>query len=117
MGRTQGQGGSTHQVGEGTEGRGDWQLGSTLRLSTCALKHLATGTLRIASQPPLPPPLCRRTPLAAGMFSNVLHLGLLLVLVFGLGWGVAGAGLATSISHWAGLAFLLATVLSRGYMR
>lgn len=51
------------------------------------------------------------------MFSNVLHLGLLLVLVFGLGWGVAGAGLATSISHWAGLAFLLATVLSRGYMR
>lgn len=58
-----------------------------------------------------------RTPLAAGMFSNVLHLGLLVALVFGLGWGVAGAGLATSISHWAGLAFLLATVLGRGYMR
>ena len=51
------------------------------------------------------------------MFGNVLHLGLILLLVFGMGWGVAGAGLATSISHWATLSFLLANVLGRGYMQ
>jgi Na+-driven multidrug efflux pump len=37
--------------------------------------------------------------------------------VFGAGWGVAGAGLATSLSHWTALAFLLANVLGRGYMK
>lgn len=63
-----------------------------------------------------PHPPCR-TPLAAGMFSNVLHLGLLVAFVFGAGWGVAGAGLATSLSHWVALAFLLANVLGRGYMK
>ena len=62
------------------------------------------------------PPACR-TPLAAGVFGNVLHLGLILALVFGLGWGVAGAGLATSLSHWAALGFLLANVVGRGYMQ
>lgn len=68
---------------------------------------------------PLPPPSAPapRTPLAAGMFSNVLHLGLILAFVFGAGWGVAGAGLATSLSHWVALAFLMANVLGRGYMK
>ncbi|KAI3426457.1 hypothetical protein D9Q98_008824 [Chlorella vulgaris] len=58
-----------------------------------------------------------RSPLAAGVVGNLLHLALILVLVFGLGWGVAGAGLATSLSHWAALSYLIGTVLSRGYMR
>ena len=75
-----------------------------------------------SSLPPPPhptPPSARpcRTPLAAGVVGNVLHLGLLLGLVFGLGWGVAGAGLATSLSHWAALAYLMANVLGKGYMR
>lgn len=61
--------------------------------------------------------LTRRTPLAAGIFSNILHLGLLVAFVFGAGWGVAGAGLATSLSHWVALAFLLANVLGRGYVK
>ncbi|KAI7846376.1 hypothetical protein COHA_000087 [Chlorella ohadii] len=58
-----------------------------------------------------------KTPLAAGIFSNVLHLGLLVTFVFGAGWGVAGAGLATSLSHWVALAFLLTNVLGRGYVK
>ncbi|PSC70934.1 MATE efflux family isoform A [Micractinium conductrix] len=58
-----------------------------------------------------------RTPLYAGILGNLLHLGLIMLLVFGLGWGVAGAGLATSLSHWLSIAFLLANVLGRGYMR
>lgn len=63
------------------------------------------------------PSALRRTPLAAGIFSNVLHLGLLVTFVFGAGWGVAGAGLATSLSHWVALAFLLTNVLGRGYVK
>ena len=51
------------------------------------------------------------------MFSNVLHLLLILALVFGARWGVAGAGLATSLSHWTALAFLMANVVGRGYMK
>lgn len=51
------------------------------------------------------------------MVSNVIHLGLLLLLVFGMGWGVAGAGLATSLSHWVALTFLVANCLRCGYLR
>lgn len=51
------------------------------------------------------------------MFSNLLHLGLLVLLVFKLNLGVAGAGLATSLSHWVAITFLMTRVLSRGYMR
>ena len=69
------------------------------------------------SAPAAPLHTARSTPLAAGVFSNVLHLGLLMALVFGMGLGVAGAGLATSLSHWVAVAFLLANVLRRGYVR
>ncbi|EFN56262.1 hypothetical protein CHLNCDRAFT_57674 [Chlorella variabilis] len=58
-----------------------------------------------------------KTPLAAGMVGNLIHLGLILALVFGLGWGVAGVGLATSLSHWVALTFLMANVLGRGYVK
>ena len=82
---------------------------ASLSLAACTCWH---------SGPPAPLARpARSTPLAAGIFSNVLHLGLLVSLVFGLGWGVAGAGLATSLSHWVAVGFLLANVLGRGYMR
>ena len=34
------------------------------------------------------------------MVSNLVNLGLDIVLMFGLGWGVAGAAIATSISQY-----------------
>lgn len=50
-----------------------------------------------------------RTPLAILLASNVVNLVLLLVLVRGLGWGVAGAAWSTVIAQaGAGLAFVAA---------
>lgn len=69
-----------------------------------------------ARRAPALPPVCS-TPLYCGIVSNVVHLGLLAALVFAAGWGVTGAGLATSLSHWVAIAFLLGNVLRRGYMR
>ena len=57
------------------------------------------------------------TPLMAGIISNVFHLGLDIVLVFVLKWGVRGAALATSLSHWATLLILGGMVIGRGYLR
>jgi hypothetical protein len=59
----------------------------------------------------------RRTPLIAGLASNVIHLFLDVALVFWAGMGVAGAALATSISHWATFAFLLSMVVGKGHLR
>ena len=68
--------------------------------------------------PPCPSSaLPRRTPLVAGLISNVFHLAADVVLVFVMGWGVAGAALATSLSHWLTLVILLGLVLQRGYLR
>lgn len=57
------------------------------------------------------------TPLTAGVVSNLVHLALDVALVFGLGWGVTGAALATSLSHWATLLVLLGAVMRKGYLR
>ena len=51
------------------------------------------------------------------MISNVIHLGLDVALVFGLGWGVVGAALATSLSHWVTLTILGGMVIAKGHLR
>lgn len=61
--------------------------------------------------------LLYRTPLLAGIISNIIHLGLDIALVFGLGWGVSGAALATSLSHWVTLLILGALIIGKGYLR
>lgn len=43
--------------------------------------------------------LCR-TPLFASVVANVINFGLDLFLMFVLGWGVAGAAIATSVSQY-----------------
>lgn len=53
----------------------------------------------------------------AGVISNIVHLGLDIALVFWLGWGVTGAALATSLSHWATLIILTGLVINKGYLR
>ena len=53
----------------------------------------------------------------AGVISNIVHLGLDIALVFWMGWGVTGAALATSISHWATLLILLGLVVNKGYLK
>jgi MATE family multidrug resistance protein len=58
-----------------------------------------------------------RTPLAATLVANATNAVLAWALVFGkLGlpaWGVAGAGLATSIAEWVGVVVLFAAFLRR----
>lgn len=78
--------------------------------SLCCLKCFA-------DVPSLPPCPTFRTPLTAGIVSNIFHLGLDILLVFGLGWGVVGAALATSLSHWVTIAILFAMVVKKGYLR
>lgn len=56
------------------------------------------------------------TPLLAGIISNIVHLALDVVLVFGLGWGVMGAAFATSLSHWVTILFLGAMVIRKGIL-
>ncbi len=48
-----------------------------------------------------------RTPMAVSIGLNLLNLILDPILIFGLGWGLAGAAIATTIAQWSGaLAFL-----------
>jgi Na+-driven multidrug efflux pump len=58
-----------------------------------------------------------RTPLIAGIVSNIVHLGLDVALVFWLGLGVTGAALATSLSHWLTLLILAGMVINKGYLQ
>ncbi len=49
-----------------------------------------------------------RTPLVVTLLLNLVNLVLDPLMIFGLGWGVAGAAWATTIAQWVGaLAFLL----------
>ena len=52
-----------------------------------------------------------RTPLLVVVCMNLLNIGLNLALVFGLGWGVAGAATGTVISQFLAAAWLVAAVL------
>ena len=47
-----------------------------------------------------------KTPLLASIVANFVNLGLDLFLMFGLGWGVAGAAIATSVSQYISFAIL-----------
>jgi putative MATE family efflux protein len=55
-----------------------------------------------------------RRPLLVTLGLNVVNLALLPVLIFGLGWGIAGAGAATLTAQWAGaIAFLVLVNVER----
>ncbi|KAK9831035.1 hypothetical protein WJX74_000789 [Apatococcus lobatus] len=58
-----------------------------------------------------------RTPLVASIFANVANLVGDCVLMFGFGWGVAGAALATSFSQYCSLAILLAMGIRKGMLK
>lgn len=60
--------------------------------------------------------LCR-TPLIAAVASNFVNLGLDCFLMFVLGWGVAGAALATSASQYASFAVMYYLMLRKGMLR
>lgn len=53
----------------------------------------------------------------AGVVSNIIHFGLDIAFIFWLGWGVKGAALATSLSHWLTLVILGTLVVRKGYLR
>lgn len=57
-----------------------------------------------------------RSPLYASVLSNIVNFGLDLFLMFGLGWGVAGAALATSASQYISFGLLYARMLSKGML-
>ena len=59
--------------------------------------------------------LARRTPLLSSLLANVVNFALDLVLMFGLGWGVAGAAAATAASQYVGIAAMLFLLARRGY--
>ena len=52
-----------------------------------------------------------RTPLAISLVLNMVNLGLDPILIFGLGWGIAGAAWATVIGQWVGAVGFLVMLL------
>lgn len=55
-----------------------------------------------------------RTPLVVTLWLNAINLVLDPLLIFGLGWGLAGAAIATVVAQWAGaLAFLWLILVRR----
>lgn len=48
-----------------------------------------------------------RTPLRVTLWLNVINLVLDPILIFGLGWGLAGAAWATAIAQWSGAVWFL----------
>ena len=58
-----------------------------------------------------------RTPLIAAVASNLVNLGLDCFLMFVLGWGVAGAALATSASQYASFAVMYYLMLKKGILQ
>jgi MATE family multidrug resistance protein len=54
-----------------------------------------------------------RTPLWLTLGINGVNLALDPLLIFGLGWGIAGAAWATTIAQWLGAAGFLALILGR----
>ncbi|KAA6423129.1 MAG: hypothetical protein FRX49_07116, partial [Trebouxia sp. A1-2] len=58
-----------------------------------------------------------KTPLIAAVASNFVNLGLDCFLMFVLGWGVAGAALATSASQYASFAVMYYLMLKKGILQ
>lgn len=61
-------------------------------------------------------PPCR-TPLIAAVASNFVNLGLDCFLMFVLGWGVAGAAIATTTAQYASFAVMYYLMLKKGILR
>ena len=55
-----------------------------------------------------------RTPLRVVLAINLLNIVLNLVLVYGFGWGIAGAAAGTAVSQWLGASIMAAVVLAGG---
>ena len=58
-----------------------------------------------------------RTPVVAAVASNFINLGLDFTLIFGLGWGVAGAAIATSVSQYASLLVMCRMLLKKDMLQ
>jgi MATE family multidrug resistance protein len=55
-----------------------------------------------------------RTPMIVTVAFNVINVALDPILIFGLGWGLAGAALATAVAQWVGAgAFLVLLLVTR----
>lgn len=54
-----------------------------------------------------------RTPLAVTLTANVINLGLDILLIVGLGWGVSGAATATTVAEWTAAAAYLGLLWRR----
>ena len=54
-----------------------------------------------------------RTPLVVTLGLNVINLVLDPILIFGLGWGLAGAAVATAVAQWVGALWFVWIVLVR----
>lgn len=54
-----------------------------------------------------------RTPLHVSLLLNLVNLVLDPILIFGVGWGLRGAAVATAIAQWAGAAAFLWLIFSR----
>ena len=58
-----------------------------------------------------------RTPLFASFTSNITNFSLDMFLIFGLGWGVMGASLASSVAVYIGCAVALTLLAQRGLLQ
>merc|ERR1719263_1753446 len=58
-----------------------------------------------------------RTPLAATALGSAVNVTLDVAFVFGLGWGVFGAAVASSLAQAVSLALLLVLLAHRGHLR
>jgi putative MATE family efflux protein len=54
-----------------------------------------------------------RTPLVVTVVANAVNIGLNLEFVYGLGWGIRGSALGTTLASWAGALWLCGVVARR----
>jgi putative MATE family efflux protein len=54
-----------------------------------------------------------RTPLVVTLGLNAVNLVLDPILIFGMGWGIAGAAVATAVAQWTGALWFLWLILAR----
>jgi putative MATE family efflux protein len=83
-----------------------------LRIS---LVGLPAATIALAATGALRGHLDTRTPLVVTVAANTVNLGLELLLVFGLGWGLAGSAAGTVVAQW-GAATVYVLVVTRRWV-
>lgn len=83
-----------------------------LRISLAGLPAMC---LMMAGTGALRGHLDTRTPLVVTVASNVINLALELVLVFGLGWGLAGSAAGTVVAKWLAAVAYVVIVLRRSH--